>query len=122
LDRVATLQAELAEHQRAALETAQRYESELESAHAELEARTRWALGLDSELQQRAHELHAQMAELARCVALLDRAEATVVERSNWALDLQRQLDHAHAQLARARSSRWVKLGRMIHVGPELNS
>ena len=118
LDRVATLQEELEEQQRAALEVAQQYETALKSAHGELEARTRWATSLDAEV----HELQAQSAELARCVALLDHAEATVVERTNWALDLQRQLERAQAQLASARSSRWVKLGRMIHVGPELHS
>jgi SAM-dependent methyltransferase len=122
LDRVATLQAELAEHQRTALQVAQQYENELKSAQGEVEARTRWAFALDSELKQRVHEIQAQTAELARCVALLDQAEATVVERTNWALDLQRQLELAQAQIASARSSRWVKLGRIIHVGPELNS
>jgi SAM-dependent methyltransferase len=122
LDRVAALQTELANAQQAALEIAQQYETELKTTHAELEARTRWAASLDAELQQRTEELQARITDLARCVALLDQAEATVVERTNWARDLERELEHARAQLAGARSSRWVKLGRMMRVGPELNS
>ena len=67
------------------------------------------------------HDVDRANTELARCVELLDKAESTVVERTNWALQLQRDLEQAQAKLAMARASRWVKLGRMIKVGPELN-
>ena len=50
--------------------------------------------------------------ELAEAVKLLDRAEATVEERTIWAQDLDARLRAATEQLMMIRSSKWVKLGR----------
>lgn len=99
--------------QNAAIQTATEFQGQLTSVEQELEKRTEWARGLEAELRDRSEEL-------ARCVTLLDRAEATVVERTNTAIHLQSELDQAQARLAQARSSRWVKLGRRLNLGPEL--
>ena len=56
------------------------------NANRDLEARTEWARKLE------ACEAKESSDQLARCVELLNQAEATVVERTEWALDLQRQL------------------------------
>jgi SAM-dependent methyltransferase len=112
--RIAQLQDEAQAQHQAALAVAEGYESQLRFHETELQARTEWAQNTEARLQQ-------VTGELARCVALLDKAESTVVERTNWAQQLQRDLEHAEAQLAMARTSRWVKLGRIMKVGPELN-
>ena len=116
--RIAELQDEASEQHKAALTVAEGYENQLRKLEAELQARTEWAQGAEARVQQEMDQLNG---DLTRCVALLDKAEATVVERTNWALQLQRDVERAQAQLALARASIWVKLGRIIKVGPELN-
>jgi len=51
---------------------------------------------------------------------LLDRAEATVVERTDWARHLDTQLQETAMQLALIRQSRWLKLGRQLGLGPQV--
>ena len=53
---------------------------------------------------------------------LLDRAEATVVERTVWAQRLQTRIEAIEAQLAMIRQSRWVKLGRAVGLGPRVDT
>lgn len=106
-ERIAQLQAEIEEQHRAGLAVAEAYENQLRTL---LEERTSMQ-----------HHVEQVTADLVGCNDLLDKAESTVVERTNWALQLQRELEQAQAQLAMARASRWIKLGRMIKVGPELN-
>jgi SAM-dependent methyltransferase len=93
----------------------------------ELDSRTAWVHSLDAQFQ-------AKSQELARCVELLERAEATVVERTEWAQRAQTQIERLLADLEAARSeanalreriglvagSRWLKLGRSIGVGPRI--
>jgi hypothetical protein len=107
-NRVVALQEELHQQQHG-------YEAQIQEVQRALEERTQWARSLETRVTEVA-------ADLARCVALLDEAEARVVERTHWAQDLDRQLEALRAIVAAVRSSRWVKLGRTIHVGPELPS
>jgi len=79
----------------------------------ELRRNTEWALDIDQRLT-------AKSAELAETVRLLDRAEATVVERTNWARRLDAQLQETIAQLEIVRQSRWLKLGRQLGLGPQV--
>ena len=73
-------------------------------------ARRRWALDTETRLTA---ALARRCDELAEAVRLLDQAEATVVERTRWAQDLQtRTARQLEAQLRMIRESRWVKLGR----------
>lgn len=117
--RIVDLQVELQDQQRAALDTAEHYQKELEE-------RTRWAqeteARLTSQLQERTDELRRQVEELGRSVALLDQAEATVIERTEWALRVQKELEEVQHKMALIRESRWFKLGRMIRLGPGLSS
>ena len=92
-----------------------------------------WARQQDAELdrarkeiqrleQDVVQELQKKIEELARCVELLDKAEATVVERTKWAQDLERELSAARAQIGAAQASRWMRLGRKFGLGPDLAS
>lgn len=79
----------------------------------ELHRQTEWALDIEQRLT-------AKGAELAETVRLLDRAEATVVERTDWARGLDAQLQGTIAQLEMVRQSRWLKLGRQLGLGPQV--
>ena len=79
----------------------------------ETRRKTEWALDIDQRLA-------AKGAELAETVGLLDRAEATVIERTDWARRLDTQLQETVAQLQMVRQSRWLKLGRQLGLGPQV--
>jgi hypothetical protein len=104
--RIGELQEEAAA-ERAAAQTAI---SALEEENAK---KTEWAL----EVEQR-HT--AQTAELARAVELLDTAEKTVEERTAWAHQLDRERTACEQRLAMVQASRWVRLGRVFGIGPEV--
>ena len=50
----------------------------------------------------------------------LGQISRAAVERTNWALGLQRERDALHFELNRVRASRWVRLGRAFGIGPEI--
>ncbi len=79
----------------------------------EIHRQTDWALELTRRL---AGEVE-QRVEAAR---LLDIAEATVIERTDWARRLDAQLQETTAQLEMVRQSRWLKLGRQLGLGPQV--
>ena len=81
--------------------------------HEETRRKTEWALDIDQRLT-------AKCAELVETVGLLDRAEATVIERTDWARRLDTQLQETIAQLELVRKSRWLKLGRQLGLGPQV--
>jgi ubiquinone/menaquinone biosynthesis C-methylase UbiE len=86
--------------------------------------KTVWALETEERLSQdllaTADQLAAKCNELAECVRLLEAAEATVVDRTLWAQRLEAQRAELAAKLNLVRTSRWVKLGRKINLGPGL--
>jgi ubiquinone/menaquinone biosynthesis C-methylase UbiE len=110
--RIVELQAEL---QR----TAEGYERQV--AHLEDENRKKTAWALDTEARLTA-ELEARAAHLTKIMELLDATEATVVERTQWAQRLDAELARIRQQLGMIRESRWIKLGRMFGIGPEVGS
>jgi SAM-dependent methyltransferase len=65
-------------------------------------------------------ELAAARNDLKQTVEKLDRAEATVIERTEWAQRASAEADSLQGQLARMRESRWMKLGRTLGLGPDV--
>ncbi len=116
-ERIVQLQAELAEEQRAAQETCDAYEAKLAELEQDNRAKTEWAQGVEQRLGA---EIDAIRQELIQCTALLDTAEHTVVERTNWALSLDGKVQELEAKLGMVEASRWIRLGRAIGLGPEL--
>lgn len=106
--RVVQLQRELEKEQKAGQQLASAYEAKIADLEKDIREKTAWAHETEKRL---GGELQAKLKELAEAVKLLDKAEATVEERSTWALELQAKIDLI-------RESRWVKLGRMVGVGP----
>ena len=116
-ERVVALQAELANEQRAAASVAAAYEARLAELEGELLQRTEWARSLEKDLSESGAALEHQTEELGKAVELLNTAEATVEERTRWALRVEQERDELMRSIA---ASRWVKLGRVFGVGPEL--
>jgi SAM-dependent methyltransferase len=87
----------------------------IENLHAENHKNIEWA-------QETGRKLEHQLSELATTVKLLDQAETTVVERTEWAQRLNVELEAERARMEMIRQSRWMKLGRTAGVGPKLDS
>ena len=115
--RVADLQAELAAEQQAARDTVGQYERKIGELEQDAAAKAKWAIETEQRLTA---ELAAKTEELARCVQLLDTAERTVEERTQWALSIERQRAELETRLAAVQGSRWYRLGRSIGLGPEV--
>jgi SAM-dependent methyltransferase len=67
-------------------------------------------------------ELEGKVVELGRAVELLHQSEAELEARTNWALSLDRELAAVRERLHAATASRWLRLGRTLHLGPNLES
>lgn len=118
-NRIVALQQELAGEQAAAREMAAAYEAKVAELDGDIRKRTEWALETERRLEG---ELDARGKELAECVRLLDRAEATLTERTLWAQRLEAELHQVEAQLGMVRASRWMRLGRAFGLGPRLGN
>ena len=122
--RIAAVQDELAAEQAKALAMVQAYEATMTELEADNQAKTRWALEteahLTQELERTLESLDAKCQELAECVALLDRAESTVAERTLWAQRAEAQREQLQQHLSAVRASRWVRMGRKIGLGPAI--
>lgn len=85
--------------------------------NAENRRKTEWALETEQRLTS---EIEKRVGQLTEAIRLLDRAEATVAERTGWARSLDAQLQETQTQLALVRQSRWLKLGRQMGLGPRV--
>jgi SAM-dependent methyltransferase len=79
--------------------------------------KTDWALDIEQRLTR---DIEQRTKQLTDTVRLLDTAEATVIERTEWARRLETQLQETIAQLEMVRQSRWLKLGRQFGLGPQV--
>lgn len=93
------------------------YEAKIAELQSDLAARTAAALENESRLES---ELAAKCNELAACVKLLHTAEALGEERTRWAQSLGVRIAELESTLATAGGSRWLRLGRKLGVGPQL--
>ena len=105
--RIAQLQDELKE-------ITEQYSRRVADLEDEVRRGTEWA----HEIEMR---LSGKSAELAEAVRLLDAAEATVVERTRWAQELDSRLQPLEARFRELRESRWLKLGKTVGLGPRVD-
>jgi ubiquinone/menaquinone biosynthesis C-methylase UbiE len=117
LERISELQDQMQAEQTKAIEMASAYQHTVDSLEQENRNKTQWAIQTEARLSA---ALAAKCDELAETVRLLDQAEATVIERTRWAQDLDHGLQQANAKLRMVAHSRWVKLGRSAGLGPKL--
>ncbi len=117
LERIAQLQEELRVEQAAGRATADAYAQKVAELEEDNRAKTQWAIETEQRLSG---ELAAKCDELVEAVRLLDQAEATVTERTLWAQKLQTTVEQLEAQLSMIRESRWIRMGRMVGLGPRV--
>jgi len=129
--RNAELQDELKREQSRGAQVVMAYETRIQDLEREAKQAARWAQETETRLtaeiarvqqvfESRQHEIEAKAKELADCVRLLDAAEQTVIQRTEWAQSLQRRITELEAQLSAVEASRWVKLGKSIGLGPKV--
>ncbi|HTB16132.1 MAG TPA: methyltransferase domain-containing protein [Bryobacteraceae bacterium] len=117
LERVSELQSLMQAEQTKAIEMAAAYQRTVDALEEENRRKTEWAIDTEKRLSA---ALAQKCEELAETVQLLDRAEATVVERTGWAQELDRNLQQANAKLQTLSQSSWVKIGRAAGVAPKI--
>lgn len=111
------LDAELAEARSTIERQQEEHAAEQRATREAYEAQVRQ---LQATLESLAAEHRAKLEELAQCVKLLDEAEARVVERTQWAQQLDARVQQLEQAMALVRASRWVRLGRRLGLGPSL--
>jgi len=94
------------------------YEKKVLQLEEENRVKTEWALETEARLTA---ELAAKCDELAECVRLLESSEATMIERTEWAQRAEAQRAELAARLNMVRASRWVRLGRKMSLGPDID-
>lgn len=110
--------AEIERLNRELADQAQAYEMKIHELETDLMEKVRWAQALQGELDQK-------VKELAHCVEVLHQTEAELVQRTQWALELDARLQEVSSRLQSLRhqvqlaeASRWLRLGRLLGVGP----
>jgi SAM-dependent methyltransferase len=94
------------------------YAAKVAELEEENRQKTAWAIDIETRLTA---DLAARADLLADTVRLLDAAEQTVVERTQWAQRLDAELAQLRTQLAMIRESRWLKVGRTVGLGPRVD-
>ena len=115
--RITELQEELARDQANARKVVEAYNTKIAALERENREKTQWAIDLETRLSA---EVRQQTDELVKAVAALEQTESELASRSEWAQQLDEERRRLEEQLTLVRSSRWVKLGRKVGVGPAL--
>lgn len=101
---------------------------------AELERRSHWAERLNTEIAQRDQRITALQEEAAVRLkwvrdlesqiagghAQIENLNAELASRTKWAQSLDAELTRLHAEVDTLLHSRWVRLGKTLHLSPEV--
>ncbi|MGO9229074.1 MAG: methyltransferase domain-containing protein [Bryobacteraceae bacterium] len=116
--RVEELQQELARQQENAQEQIRGMERQFASLEQDLVQKIEWARNLEASVEK-------EIAEKKRAVDMLHSTETDLADRTAWAqrleaeaAGLREELARASGQLALYQTSRWVKLGKKVGLGP----
>jgi hypothetical protein len=115
--RITELQEELARDQVNARRVAEAYNAKIAVLENENREKTQWAIDIETRLSA---EVRQQTDELLKAVSALEETEKELAARTAWARQLDEEKLRLEEQLTLIRSSRWVKLGRKVGVGPAL--
>jgi 2-polyprenyl-3-methyl-5-hydroxy-6-metoxy-1,4-benzoquinol methylase len=127
---VQRIEAELFAQNEAAQKLAQDYESRLGALEADYASYVKWAQENESGLSEQIERLSSHIAKLdgEQLEAVqkvqffqskIEEVEKTVVERTLWAQSLDTQRSILEQRLAAMESSRWMKVGRAVGLGPK---
>jgi SAM-dependent methyltransferase len=82
---------------------------------AELEARTNWARHLETQLNEKIAHVGLLLAEQAEITGALERSRDAIVQ-------LHGDVAGLREERRTAGNSRWLRLGRTLHLGPDLRT
>ncbi len=116
-ERIVQLQGEFQQEQERNAEVAGAYQKTVADLEIENQKKTQWAIETERRLTA---ELIAQSGQFADTLKKLDEAEKTVIERTTWAQKLDEQCHVLETQMNMIRESRWLKLGRLLGLGPKI--
>lgn len=108
-----TARAEIDRLNKEIAERAVSFETKITELEKENDERTRWAV-------ESREELDRKVQELSNCVDALHKTEKTLEERTVWAQDLEKRANDLEARLRLFESSRWMRIGKTIGMGPKL--
>jgi SAM-dependent methyltransferase len=117
-EQLKSAQARIVQLQEECVAIAAGYSRKVAELEEENLRKTAWAVDTETRLTA---DLASRAEHLAATVRLLDAAEATVIERTEWAHRLEAELTHLQTYLAMIRQSRWVRLGRTVGLGPRVD-
>jgi chromosome segregation ATPase len=110
-------QAELAREQENARRVAAGYNAKIAELEQENREMAKWAFDTEARLTAEIREIAASVAQTD---AALEQSARDLEERSAWALRLEEEKRQLEEVLGMVRTSRWVKLGRKVGLGPAL--
>jgi len=111
--RIAGLQQELDAEQENARRMAEGYAGKVQELEADLASKIGWARDAEKRLQE-------QIADKQKAIEALHQTERELEDRTVWALRLEEEGRKVAEQLTLYQTSRWVRLGRKVGLGPQL--
>ena len=107
------------------LEEARGQRDEMMRIHAELthhlEEQNRWALQMRDEVEEHRRWAAQLDQELNVARDRLDQLHKELGDRTAWAISLNARVQDFEARWNMLRASRWIKLGRKIGLGPQID-
>ncbi len=126
---IAELQAEIEEKNRWALEVdraAEKTRQDFENLEAEFNERTEWAKKVQADYERAVESFAAleadhqeRLAEISTAAGKIDELEQRVIERSEWAQSLDREIAELRTQLDAFYASPAYKIGRRLRLAPQ---
>lgn len=111
--RIAGLQQELEAEQETARCMAEGYAGKVQELEADLASKIGWARDAEKRLEE-------QIADKQRAIEALHQTERELEDRTAWALRLEEEGRKVAEWLTLYQTSRWVRLGRKVGLGPQL--
>jgi SAM-dependent methyltransferase len=112
-DRIVQLQEELQRAQADARQMAEGYEQQVKALEADVEAKIDWAKDAERRLEE-------QIEDKKKAIEALHNTEKELEDRTAWALRLEEARRGLESQVTLFRTSRWVRFGRKVGLGPEV--
>jgi SAM-dependent methyltransferase len=107
------------------VEEARGQRDEMMRIHSELtrhlEEQNRWALQVREEVEEHRRWAAQLDQELNVARDRLNQLHKELEDRTTWAISLNERVQHFEARWNMLRASRWIKLGRKIGVGPQID-
>jgi SAM-dependent methyltransferase len=107
------------------LQEARGQRDEMMRIHAELtqhlEEQNRWALQMRDEVEEHRRWAAQLDQELNVARDRLDQLHKELDDRTAWAISLNQRVQDFEARWNMLRASRWIKLGRKIGLGPQID-